>query len=470
MSDQYTIFVGDDRWFTGALRDDDVRVHPIDFDDDATIASRIEAARLQLESIGYQGQPIMLGPPSSWCLCAEFLTEGLERRGRRSAMGFLLEEHLPISAEDVVADYLDTGDEKALGVCCELEKLQPIVDAMEACGIAIRHICPAAMLTAAHVSDMYLEVGGVLVDSGGDDVREGGASNYDLIQLQGGAPTCWRWFAGDREAVCTQLTSWGRMHESPAPVMHIGSGNSADPVRRACDGIELVELEEVSHYQAAVRHAAKLLNGSASPWIDLRRDAMAAPKQSQIFSKPLGAVVTSAILLLVSVCAVCQWRGRAYQDLQEQYARQQVSVFKDTLPTQRIPGGGIKRRLLSERRKIAELSGKSLDDSAAKPLKSVSALWRLHDVLKNLPKGLRYRILDWSIQPDQIRISGQARSHADADRIASALRQSGLYDVDPPVTHALGKRGVSFEFVAKPPSGQASKPLPGQISLKGGSR
>jgi len=469
MSDQYTIFVDDDRWSVGVLRDDDVCLYAVDFEDDAPIQARAEAARRLLESIGYEGRSILLALPSSWCLCAEFSVDGLERKGRRRAMGFLLEEHLPISVEEVVADYQETGDGKTLGVCCELDKLRPIIEAIESSGVAVRHISPAALLAAGGVLQSHPETGALLADWR-DETPESSRGGCDLIRLRDGGPTCWWWLPGDGQALGEQFAAWGRLHDCSVTLASARSGGSTDAIHQAHNAFECVELENTGPPQEAVRCAAGLLSGSAEPWIDLRRDALAAPGRSQVFGRPLGALVAAAVLLLISICVVCQWRGWEYRGLREQYARRQVSVFKDTLPTQRVPGGGIKRRLLSERRKMAELSGQSLDESAAKPLKTVSALWRLRDILKNLPKGVRYRILDWSIQPDQIRISGQARSHAEAEQIVSSLRQSGLYEVDPPETRALGERGVSFEFVARPSSPRASKPLPSRISMTGGVR
>jgi hypothetical protein len=43
-----------------------------------------------------------------------------------------------------------------------------------------------------------------------------------------------------------------------------------------------------------------------------------------------------------------------------------------------------------------------------------------------------------------------ARTHAEAEAMAAALRQCGLYDVEPPKTQAMKDQGVSFVFSAKP--------------------
>jgi hypothetical protein len=84
-----------------------------------------------------------------------------------------------------------------------------------------------------------------------------------------------------------------------------------------------------------------------------------------------------------------------------------------------------------------------------------SALGQLRDILAGLPGDMRYRIVDLSIQPDMIRVDGEARSYADADHLAAGMRQSGAYDVDPAKMQALKDGGVSFIFTARPRRGNA---------------
>jgi hypothetical protein len=129
--------------------------------------------------------------------------------------------------------------------------------------------------------------------------------------------------------------------------------------------------------------------------------------------------------------------------------QQQAEAFRAAMPNQRVPGS-IKGRLLSERRRLAGLGGQGGEDANAGGLKTTSALVHLREVLTRLPADARFRIQELSIQQDQIRLDGLARTHAEAEGMAGALRQSGLYDVDPPKTQAMKDQGVSFVFSAKP--------------------
>jgi hypothetical protein len=77
-------------------------------------------------------------------------------------------------------------------------------------------------------------------------------------------------------------------------------------------------------------------------------------------------------------------------------------------------------------------------------------LWHLNEVLSSLQTDQRFRLLELAIEPDLIRLDGQARSYAQAEQLAVKLRESNVYEVTAPETRALQDRGVSFLFTATP--------------------
>ena len=159
MSEQrHLVFVSDEAWRLGVAP----ASGPVATAADATLEARAAAIKEHLAALGDVGSSVILALPSAWCLSATVSTEGLDRSSRRRAMGFCLEEHLPIAAEDVVADYVTADDGTAMGVCAEFVKLEAIVTALEAVGLRVRHVCPAALLSAAGRS--ALVVGGVLTE------------------------------------------------------------------------------------------------------------------------------------------------------------------------------------------------------------------------------------------------------------------------------------------------------------------
>jgi hypothetical protein len=451
MARQYMIAVGEDAWRVAVVSDDgDVQVSPVPEPEEATPGPRAAAAGQHLLDLGYAGEAIVLAPASAWCLCAAISTADLERSGRRKAMAYRLEEHLPISAEDFVADYIEMGDEEALGVCADLETLRTIIMGLETSGVEVRHICPAALLAAAWAATEHPGAGGVLI--GGEaadrpDAEEPAAVGCDLVRLRDDEPAAWAWIAEGTAAVPGHLADWEAPDDGPAPLLLVGADDALRRAAREAPSVQPVEWEGLGRDEAAARAAARVAEGTVSPWIDLRRDALAAPGRYEVYRKPVTALVAAAAILLAGVIGVMVWRGREYDALAARYANQQVTVFRDVLPDQRVPGS-VKARLVSERRKLEGLGGRASDEAVA--MQSTSALVHLREVLSRLPGNVPYRILDLSIQPDRIRVDGQARSHAEAERLAVALRQSEQYDVQPPKTEALKERGVGFLFTAEP--------------------
>jgi hypothetical protein len=449
-SDQFTIFVGDGAWHVAAVRDAQARLAPVAAAD-AALPARIGALREQLVAMGYADEPVVLALASSWCLCANLSTEGLERGQRRREMAFRLEEHLPVSAEDLVADFINTRDAQAMGVCCELARVEPLVAAMEAAKIAVRHICPAATLAAEHAVGQHAQLGAVLL-GWQDNAAAAGATSYDVLEIEAGKLSRWWWLAGDGPAAGAHLAGVAATREQPVLLAVLGCDELPGQAGEYA-GLRRVDLQPPEAAQAAACQAARILQQGTSPWVDLRRDKLAAPQKHQVCAKPMAALVIAAAALLVAVSGVMVWRGWQYGAMLDQSLQRQSRIFRAAMPAQTVPPN-IKGRLQSEQRKLAGLAGAS--GSAGAAAATPSALVRLRDVLANLPGDLRYRILDLSIQPDLVRLEGQARSHVEAERLAASLRQSGLFDVEPPNTQAIRDAGVSFRFTAKPRASAAT--------------
>lgn len=454
MSECCTVFVGDGVWRIGMVRDGAAHIEVLSPAEEGTLASRVEAVRAKLAEVGGTDGPVVLALPSSWCLCARVSTEGLERGKRFRAMEFRLEEHLPLSAEDFVADFLELEDGEALGVGGERDRLRAVVDALESGGVAVRHICPTALLAAGHAADQHPEIDGVLMGEVQDDASAASGAGHDLVELVRGEPTRWWWYPEGGDALRDELAAWAASRDGPARLAVLGRGDEGSG-GGIVEGVEPIDVTGVSREEAAAHHAAAVLADAASPRIDLRRGALAPPDPYQTYRRPIGALAVAVVLLLVAVCAVTQWRGRQYGQLRSGYERQQAEVFRQTLPEQEVPRS-IKNRLDSERRKLAGLGGRASDRVDPEALRQLSALTQLRDVLAGLPRDMRYRIVDLSIEPQRVRVRGEARTYAEAERLALALRRSGRYEVDPPETESRRERGVRFLFSAEPRPASAS--------------
>jgi hypothetical protein len=99
-----------------------------------------------------------------------------------------------------------------------------------------------------------------------------------------------------------------------------------------------------------------------------------------------------------------------------------------------------------------------------------SMLRALQDVLAHLPQNLRFRLLEIRLDESRLLLDGQARSHADVDAIATALRQGTGFEVEPPRSEQRDD-AVSFALTApieppdEPISQRKSRPSQGKMSL-----
>lgn len=451
MSDQYIVFADDSRWRAARAGGGATAVEEVDFAPDSPMDARVTALALKLAEMGRDGEPVLLALPSTWCLCGSINTGDLPRSNRRGAMGYKLEEHLPVSIEDVTADYVSAGAGAALGVCTETSRLEPLVRALAAGGLKVRHVSPGALLAASWAAARHDNIDAVLTASAapGPDGRR----SYDLVELSRGKPGDWHWLADDEDAVRERLKALAVGNDNNATVAVIGD----DEALRLCGsvtGIECVDADPAGAgaEATAAQLGADVLDQQSDLWVDLRCRAMTTGSRQDAFKAPVTALVVALALLMAAACAVLWWRGTEYQNLAADYAAQQRKVFREALPKQRrVPRVGITYRLRSELKRLATLGGKGDNPDAGRP-EGLSALEQLQAVLSGLPKNMRYRVLDLSIRPELVSLKGEARSIPEAGNIAAGLRRTGKYEVDPPNTLAMKDGGFSFRFSAKPVS------------------
>ena len=272
----------------------------------------------------------------------------------------------------------------------------------------------------------------------------------DLIELHNGKPSKWIWFAQDQHAFEDYLTRINTSNDTTSIIQLAGFASISNETTQALAGcIKLRSAAKTDATEHAAQQSARLLEGPDTAWIDLRTDQLAIPHQYEISKRPLAALITATLVLLVSISITTHWRASHYQSITSQYIEQQIDTFRTAFPEQRVPNtSNIRGRLLSEKRKLTALLGQESTRSNDASTPPPSALDQLEHLLAGLPSDIRYRILELSIVPDQITINGEARKHSDAERIASSLRSTGHFQVNPPRTDTLNTEAVTFDFTA----------------------
>jgi len=375
------------------------------------------------------------------------------RRGRRTlglhreGLLYRLEPKIPIEAESLVADYISHG-QFALAVCAPIERLQPLIQSLEAADVPVCSIVPAPLLalqgrppkqTGAHNGSSQLIFVGASV----------GKSYVDLFRMEDDRPAAWRICEPTAAALLRETKLEAIRSAKETRLLDLCTGeplatNGPTHAATRCDP-EAINL-------AAARSAASVVEGRLLPWIELRRDALAAPHALRRIQRPLSFAIVALLLLLTTIAAAFWWRARHYDALTASHRTLQLAAYREVLPQGSEPIDLVSR-LASEERRLKGLRGH--DDGEAPP-EQISALELLYRTLVSLPDDLRFRVTELRWESDKLYMEGQARSHADAEALAKALRQAARFTIEPPRSEQRPSgQGVTFTI-----TGSAAAPIP----------
>jgi hypothetical protein len=404
-----------------------------------------------LQATGYRGEGVMLAIPSRWCLCAPIGTSGLPAKNRRTALAYRFEEKLPLPAEEVVADYVEAGggEETALAVGVQKSVVAPLVERLEAAGVAVVRICPASLLAGQQVLWKVSGDAPAALLYAGQSTDE-----VELLLLRDGLPVGWHLLPATPHDLLLHLGF--ELAQKRAKLGVIGLPAALREALETVEGFTVEDVEAPDLMTAAALASSAVLGGKVTPWVDLRREGLAARDPLRAVRAPLTAAVAAVVLFLLCASAAMIWRGSRYDAMAARYADAQQEVFRKVFPTGPIPVD-VRSRLESEERSLRGLSGES-----ASPPPVQDGLLTLREILTKLPaeSALRYRVLELRLDRQRFTLDGQTASHGDADRIAGALRKDKTLAVEPPRTEQLpGTGDASGKGVAFTINGEGAAPL-----------
>ncbi|MEM1356355.1 MAG: type II secretion system protein GspL [Planctomycetota bacterium] len=419
---------------------------------------------------------LVLGVPSSWCLCAAVSEEGLPKGSaaqQSGALQYRLEAQLPITAESCAIGFVGPGPGR-LGLALDGGRLQALVHALEDAGHSVEAIAPRAMLAAQFWVEYQNpdRVQEAMSFCWLEDDDPGRSAACQLMHFDPGAPPRWRVLDTpsnlqqqlkiDGLSLPDQKRAWYAVPDTLTP-WHDATGQTAiaEPLS--------------SVVEAEIQNAQAIVSGATQPWVNLNGGPLAPRHQWRRLRWPAFASVAALVVLLLSVMSVLWLRADAYNQIAEQHDQQAAQAFSQALPGQAIPTSP-QRRLQA---KLKQLRGESgLAGGDALEAGSAPTLVLLHDLLDALPSDQRYAITDLRIEQGELRMTGYARTHGEADQIANTMRGSSLFVVEPPSTDNLREGGVRFALQAthRPPppespenpeeQEQPAKPRPEEPSTK----
>jgi type II secretory pathway component PulL len=409
-----------------------VRAAPIDVAAADTLDAQPLAAAMA--EAGYAGQPTMLAIPSEWCLSASTVLASRRLTRNRQAVTYATEEHLPLSAEDMVCDYV-AHETHILSVVANCSTLLPVVSSLEDAGIAVTTITPTAMLFLQYLSQLrWWPTDGLVLLSNGDQI--------ELFAMAAARPRQWISLPRAPDAVRREVSAFLLNRSDDYEPLRICAVESVHEIESAIKelGPEVqVETRKLDGDEILLGEANKVLAKGKRPWIELRRDQLGQYDPYRLVRGSIGALLVSVLIALASLTTAAWTQGNKYDRLVQSTENEKRELFRELFPDARVPAG-IRSRLESEQRKMV---GLSVDETQVPELQSVTAM--LVKTLAALPTDLRFRLLDIGLEEKRGSLEGEVRRHGDADIVASSLRASGLA-VEPPGTEQLAEEGVGFRL------------------------
>jgi type II secretory pathway component PulL len=416
---------------------------PIDLKDPTKTA---ETIRQVLDEHGYGGQPVLLALGSSSVVSTVVTTPPSRRALKRAALNFLVEPALPWSVEESVIDHERVGDDRAFVVAAEAEPLLQLVSALQDREIAIASVAPMARLALVQ----HLVASPALAPRYA--LLWGHTETVDLWLIEDDRPIIWRW-------VPNQLPELARALKQIALCegenISLAGRNLPDKCLASLSELtglvprELPPLGSEDPLDSCALQSFAVLGGRRESPIELRRDQLAPRDRHRSIRRELRILQVSVLALMVVLGLALGFQAQRSGALRAEYEGQQVALFQELFPKQRVPVA-LCSLLESELARLKGIRGESADLPQLTPY--VAVLERLS---RALPDSLRFRLLEVRIENGQLYLVGQVRAHGDADRIAESLRAAGL-DVASPNSHRLEKEGVEFRISARlvPPASQ----------------
>ena len=346
------------------------------------------------------GGEVVVAVPSTWCLAAQVEMSAAGARDDHKSLLFRLEEKLPLAAEEVVADFIVQADAqrpRALGIAARLGQVRALVAAIEAAGAGVRSVTPLVLLAAQHARGDHEKRDAI--DLWPEDEQ------VNILAFRGGRLGAWSLVPdGDEVAVQREVDVQSLSYDQPPTV-----------VRR--DQIE----------GAAAACARAFLAGRQSPWVELRRGALASADPIRSHRLPLNFALAAAAAFLVLLAGGMIVRAARYDRLAASYGRQLAGEFGRAFPGW-SPPANVHAVIDSEHRKA-----QAQRSDAASGVAQASALRMLHEVLSRFPAQGRCDVDRLTFGDGSFELQGRVAALEDVEPLATAAREAGL-EVPPPLT------------------------------------
>jgi type II secretion system protein L len=386
----------------------------------------LASSALQLAQQADIKNPVcILAPDSESCFFATLSPSDDVDLRDRTALTFELEDHLPIDAESMVADFAvvpsNSPTKTVSAIAIEIQRWNEIVEAIESAGLTVRSIVPRAVLAASALAEIAAVDDGaelLLVDEG----------HCDCVTLSKRIIRSWKHLAINAESLRRRrlLDDVGE-----GLVVVAGASPSQQPLIRKVFPDSRIVDQEID--ELVVQGARMLLAARSSRSFDLRRGALGPSDPLRAIGKQIrwAAVAVSLFLLALSIGG--WWRTHRIEQQIANVRSEQDALFRQSFPDAKIPAALLKR-VRSEHMKVLGSRGESSQVDIP-----VSAPHVLRQLIAALPADVRFRFKSISVLDGRVDLDLQVRSPVDAGTLAASLSAAG-FEVKPPGTTQQDRR------------------------------
>tara|TARA_R110002049_G_scaffold4601_5_gene32727 strand:+ start:1015032 stop:1016444 length:1413 start_codon:yes stop_codon:yes gene_type:complete len=370
-------------------------------------------ATLLAKTAGVKKLHVVIAPASTSCFFVKLKpSDDIDIRDR-SALTYELEDHLPIDAESMAADFVaiespsdEAGTVGALAI--PVHPWKSVVDAFESADLPVRSIVPAAVLAVRALSsggDLAETVRWLLVDG----------SRCDCLCVRNETILSWHHVAADAGALRPLLML---DHSNADRTVVLGADPQQVESIRQIQGD--VDVDSASAGAFVADGAQLLLDNRSQRWFDLRKDALGPTDPLRAIGAQLRWVGLAAALCFFVLAIGGWWRANRIESEIAATRDLQTDLFRETFPGTRVPGA-VLRRVRSEHTRVANSRGQNLDVKIPPPATVV-----LYELLAALPDDIRYRIEEIDIQKGNVQMTVLVKASGDVTTIVDAIAARGF--------------------------------------------
>jgi type II secretory pathway component PulL len=420
---------------------------PADDGSEADLAGAVlEATR----DAGAVRMPADVIVPSTWCFVRRL--DWPDQRFRETTAAYQLEEFIPVTLEEVTCAFARDRSRRVWAVATPTNRLKHLLEQLETAQVPVEHVRVDLFAALAEMDSSKSGPTWLILS---DARRAALAFRKEPLQLpdavrtvylpQSPADGCPERQIALTEAV-TGLQAVARVTcDLQADLQPDGPESAGNALTRDVPCA-------VADTDGSLHLADLLLSTARHPeQLDLRTGPLAAPNRFDAVLRRASRCALLLALLLVALIADAHWQRADCRRLLADVRQQQSRLYQEMLPNRPVPLGPA-MRLASERKRLEALtkparpSPNPTDERTALRLE---LLEDLRDFVARLPGDVRIRLLELTLDAEQLTLRGQTADHRDAERIAEAVSTVEEFSVRPPRTSRLKSGAVEFAIHAR---------------------